>query len=108
MPVCVWRDSCYVFAAPDVLRECWPYAWVQCVVLQSGARADALPVVQPTRSPAVEAVTDDFTLDRPVTILVPTNAALDRNTARMLARDGNLQEVCLFPILSSLERLLHD
>lgn len=32
-------------------------------------------------------------LDEPVTILAPTNAALDRNTTRELARAGLLQDV---------------
>ena len=49
--------------------------------------------MQPSGSAAVDDVTADYPLDEPVTILVYSNSALDRNIQRALARDGNLQDV---------------
>lgn len=54
---------------------------------------DAVGDLLPTSSSAVDDVTADSELDSPVTILVPSNSALDRNTTRQLARSGNLQGV---------------
>eukprot|EP00892_Ulva_mutabilis_P004404 jgi/Ulvmu1/2335/UM013_0183.1 len=54
---------------------------------------DAVGDLLPSGSAAVDDVTADSELDEPVTVLVPTNSALDRNTTRALARSGNLQGV---------------
>lgn len=62
---------------------------------EKGATAfiDAVGDILPTGSAAVDDVTADSELDAPVTVLVPENNALNRNTTRQLARSGNLQGV---------------
>lgn len=49
--------------------------------------------MQPSGSTALDDLTADTELDAPVTVLVPNNDALSRNTTRLLARQGNLQGV---------------
>lgn len=54
---------------------------------------DALGDLLPSGSTALDDLTADTELDAPVTVLVPNNDALSRNTTRLLARQGNLQGV---------------
>lgn len=87
-------------------RDCGPCLDTNSIVLVPNAfRASAASLVlpllafdmnhamQPSGSAAVDDVTADSDLSEQVTILVPTNAAIDRNTTRGLARSGNLQDV---------------